>query len=66
MKVLIVDDERGTRVNVRHLLREQGLTDCLEADGGERAVVATITKPGGGPPVVRTFNVHVVRGDHAD
>ena len=38
MKVLIVDDERGARVNVRHLLREHGLTDCLAADGGERAV----------------------------
>jgi two-component system, LytTR family, response regulator len=37
MRVLIVDDERGARVNVRHLLREYGLTDCLEADGGERA-----------------------------
>ncbi|HZJ53211.1 MAG TPA: response regulator [Myxococcaceae bacterium] len=38
MKVLIVDDERGARVNVRHPLREHDLTDCLEADGGERAV----------------------------
>ena len=38
MRVLIVDDERAARVNVRHLLREHGLTHCLEADGGERAV----------------------------
>jgi len=27
MRVLIVDDERGARVNVRHLLREHGLSD---------------------------------------
>lgn len=33
---------------------------------GDHTVVATITKPGGGPPVVRTFNVHVVRGNDAD
>lgn len=36
MRVLIDDDERGARVNVRHLLREHGLTDCLEAAARSR------------------------------
>jgi hypothetical protein len=33
---------------------------------GDHTVVATITKLGGGTPVVRTFNVHVVRGNQGD
>lgn len=38
MKVLIVDDERAARVNVRHLLAEHGVADAAEAGGGEQAV----------------------------
>src|SRR5215470_12949480 len=38
MKVLIVDDERAARVNVRYLLAEHGVADAVEAGGGEHAV----------------------------
>src|SRR5215470_8483780 len=38
MKVLIVDDERAARVNVRFLLSEHGVDDAAEAGGGELAV----------------------------
>jgi hypothetical protein len=33
---------------------------------GDHSMVATITKPGGGPPVMCTFNVHVAQGNHRD
>jgi two-component system LytT family response regulator len=41
LRVLIVDDERAARVNVRHLLGvHPRVSDCREADGGEAAIRA--------------------------
>jgi two-component system LytT family response regulator len=43
LRVLIVDDERAARINVRHLLRPHvEVTECREADGGEAAVVRIV------------------------
>jgi two-component system LytT family response regulator len=39
MKILIVDDERASRSNVRHLLASHPqVAECLDASGGEEAV----------------------------
>jgi len=43
MKILIVDDERASRTNVRHLLASHSqVTECLDASGGEEAVQAIL------------------------
>jgi len=38
MRILIVDDERASRINVRHLLQSHPqVTECIEAAGGDEA-----------------------------
>src|ERR1700675_4891499 len=46
MRVLIVDDERASRFNVRHLLQSYPqVTDCQELSSGEAACRSILEQP---------------------
>lgn len=45
MRILIVDDESINRFLLRHMLEEQGFTDCLEAQSGEEALAIAQASP---------------------